>query len=211
MLKTFWDEVASHGLYHMGPSIYRLYILDRLRDLGVTSILEEGCGTGPIYQLIRDTKIDGNPRWSFTYKGTDFATEMVKTAKDNFPEANIEYQDARHPTEANDSYDCVMLIDALDHLDDYKSTIAEAVRISKKYICISLWRGFPKEGTNLNSKNHMNRGSSEPDWEETYLQEYSQKSLLDEFMKNNLELVEVNTSEFLKTESPYRSLWILKK
>lgn len=208
--KTFWDYVAgTGGLYQMGPSLYRTYILDRLIELDVHSILEEGCGTGPIYQLIND--IEKYKKWNFKYKGTDFASEMIKVAKKNFPKGNFETQDARKPTEKDDSWECVLLIDTLDHLDNYKEVIAEAARIATKYIVISLWRDFVSEGTNLNDRNMMNKEPGEKPWDDTHLQEYSQKSLIDEFMKHNLKIIEINTSSQVNSSGRARSVWILEK
>lgn len=208
--KTFWDYVAgTGGLYQMGPSKYRKYILDAIDNLGVITILEEGCGTGPIFELIDKNKDEG--KWFFSYKGTDFASEMIKVAKEHFPGGRFEVQDARNPKEKSNSYDCVLLIDTLDHLDDYKSVIREAARIARKCVAISLWRDFVAVGTNLNNKNMMNLAEGEEPWEDTHLQEYSQEVLETEFKKNNLEIIDFNNSEDVHEPGRARSVYILKK
>lgn len=206
--RTFWDYVAgTGGLYQMGNSIYRNYILNKLKEFKVESILDEGCGTAPIYQLIKE-----NPdKWNFKYKGTDLANEMISVAKKAFPEADLEYQDARHPTELDNSWDAVLLIDCLDHADDYKTIIKEASRMSKKYVIISLWRSLKAEGTNLNDKNMMNLNPGDEPWEDTHLQEYSKQSLMTEFEKNNLTLLEMTQGPEVNEPGKDRSVWILQK
>lgn len=205
--RTYWDFVAgTGGLYHMGANKYRTYILDRLKELGVVSIFEVGCGTAPIYGMIKE-----NPKWGFKYKGTDFATEMVEVARDYFKTINIEVEDARKLKEKDNRWDCVLSIDCLDHLDDYKAAIAEAARVAKKYVVISLWRDFVSSGTSLNSRNMMNKNDDEEPWQDTYLQEYSKEVLEDEFKKNNLEIVEFTNGQEVNEINQRRALWILKK
>lgn len=205
--RTYWDFVAgTGGLYHMGPNKYRTYILDRLKQLGVISILEVGCGTAPIYGMIKE-----NINWGFKYKGTDFANEMVEVARDYFKTANLDIQDARKLKEGDNRWDCVLSIDCLDHLDDYKAAIAEAARVAKKYVVISLWRDFVTSGTSLNSRNMMNKEEGEEPWEESYLQEYSKEVLEEEFKKNNLEIIEFTNGPEVNEVNQRRALWILKK
>jgi ubiquinone/menaquinone biosynthesis C-methylase UbiE len=126
---------------------------------------------------------------------------MIEIAKENFPEANFEVQDARALKEGSESFDCVLLMHCLDHLDRYQDAIKEAARVSRKYVCIILWRPFVTEGTNLNSINTMGREDGTP-WEDTHLQEYSKELLEEEFKKNNLFILreasgkDVNDNEY---------------
>jgi len=205
-MKTYWDSFDSS--YQMGPQKHRVYILNLLKEKEVESLLDVGMGTGPIYGLIESS----NGIWDFNYKGTDYSPVMVQIAKDNFPQGWFEVEDARHLREPDNSWDCVLLMHCLDHLDDYQSAIKEATRVAKKYVCIILWRSFVFEGTNLNSKNRMGKQEGEPDWEDTFLQEYSRESLDKEFEKNHLVLVhEASGSAINSDESHYNWMALLQK
>jgi len=214
-MRTYWDQWT--GSYQHGAQKHRLYALDLFKRKGVKTLLDCGCGTGPIFELLLNTfevneAGDSAPRWSFLYKGTDYSFAMVDTAKENFPNGNFEVEDARHLTEPDNSWDCVFIMHTLDHIDDYKSVIREATRVSKKYVCIILWRSFVQEGTNLNSRNMMDKKEGEEPWKDTFLHEYSKQALEDEFKANNLVIDEVAEGELINSDrSSYNFLYLLKK
>ena len=216
--RTYWDGVDFSNPYQMGPQKHRLYILDKLREIGVVTLLDVGCGTAPLYDLIINPSIEG--RWDniHKYKGTDYSWRMIETAKKLFPYGKFEVQDARKMSELDASWDCVLFMHSLDHLDDYKVAIAEAVRVSRKYIAFIFWRGFVNEGTNLNSRNEMGKKKDpvtgellEPPWEDTHLQEYSRDALIVEFDKYNLIDVDIAEGEEVSDPGKYNFIWILKK
>ena len=204
--RTYWD--TFEGPYQMGPQQHRVYLLDLLDRKGVESILDVGCGTGPIYQLINlpSTRVH-----SFKYKGTDYSPAMIEICKKEFPDGDFEVEDARHLTEPDNTWDCVLLMHCLDHLDDYKSAIKEAARVAKKYVCIVLWRSFVAEGTNLNPRNMYGKEEGEAPWEDTYLQEYSREVLEKEFADNNLVVEETAEGEKVNEDNKYNFVFLLKK
>lgn len=206
---TFWD--SFEGAYQMGEQKHRAYMLDLLKEKGVETLLDIGMGTAPIYDLIVNNP-DG--RWDNIkkYKGTDYSYAMVDVAKEMFPHGNFEVQDARSLKEQDNSWDCVLLMHALDHLDDYQSAIREAARVANKYVCIILWRGFVGEGTNLNPRNMYGKEEGEEPWQDTFLQEYSRDVLQAEFDKNKLTVeLEVQGEEINSDQSKYNWLVLLRK
>lgn len=208
-MATFWD--TFEGAYQMGAQKHRVFMLDLLKEKGITSLLDVGMGTAPIYDLVVN---NGEGRWDNIrrYKGTDYSFAMVDTAKEMFPYGDFEVQDARNLKEKDNSWDCVLLMHALDHLNDYSSAIKEAARVSNKYVCIILWRGFVNEGTNLNDRNTYGLEEGEEPWQDTYLQEYS-KEVLDEAYKEaglSIEL-EVDGDEINSDQSKYNYLVLLRK
>ena len=58
-------------------------MLDLLRKKGVESLLDVGCGTGPIYEILKE---DNDP---MKYKGTDYSFAMIDVCKKNFPFRHI--------------------------------------------------------------------------------------------------------------------------
>ena len=150
--------------------------------------------------------------YNFKYKGTDYAEGMIRVCKELFPEGDFEKQDMRHLTEPDNSWDCVLLLHALDHLDDYKAAIKEAARVSRKYVCIVLWRSFVAEGTNLNPRNMYGKEEGEEPWGDTFLQEYSKEVLEGAFKEAGLIIKETAEGEALNSDnSHYNFLYLLKK
>lgn len=210
-IKNYWDYLASDGkTYQMGAQSHRVYLLDLLMEKGVLSLLDVGCGTGPIYQLIED-----NPnRWDFIYKGTDYSQGMIEVCKKEFPEAAWEVEDARALNEPNNMFDCVLLMHCLDHLDDYESAILEAARVARKYVLIVLWRGINyKKGAinNLNDRNMYGKKEGETPWEDTHLQDYSWEKLQEAFDKAGLKVVQKEDGTEINKEGKYNTLILLQK
>lgn len=212
---NFWEAEDFEQPYQMGMMPHREYLLDLLKAKHVESILDVGCGTGPIYQLIKTETVptdDGfttRARWNFKYKGTDYSRTMIETCKREFPEANWEVQDARKLSEISDSWDCVLLMHSLDHLDDYKAAISEASRVASKYVCIVLWRGFEEnELTHLNNKNMYGKKEGEEPWKDTFLQEFSRKALDEAYQEAGLTIV--HEKEIGGDYSKYNYLVLLK-
>lgn len=217
--ETYWEHEDFSRPYQMGLMPHREYLLDLLKEKRVISIFDVGCGTAPIYQLIKDTieptadMVTYEKRWEFRYKGTDYSRTMIETCKREFPEGNFEVQDARKLTEPSESWDCVLLMHALDHLDDYKSAIKEAARVAKKYVCIILWRGFEtNEYTHLNDRNTYGKEEGEEPWTDTHLQEYSREALNDAYKEAGLTIVHEADGDKLNGDySHYNYLVLLSK
>jgi len=204
-MQNFWD--TFEGAYQMGVQPHRTYMLETLADHGVESLLDVGCGTGPIYELNRDLG------YNFKYKGTDYAEGMIRVCKELFPDGDFEKQDMRKLTEPDNSWDCVLLLHALDHTDDYKAAIKEAARVAKRYVCIVLWRGFVDEGTNISTEQTYGLPEGLDQWpEKNHLQEYSMKVLTDAFAEAGLEVEETAEGEQLNGDySHYNFLFLLHK
>lgn len=197
--KTFWD--SFHTQYQMGNAKHRQYLLDRMRELDVVSFLDVGCGTGPLYELNKH----------FIYKGVDYSWAMIEQCQKHFPEGDFDVQDARKLREPDNSWDCVVLMHCLDHLDDYKAAIREAARVSRRYVVIILWRDFVSDGTRLNNKNRMNKNDGDPDWEDTHLQEYSKEALYEAFKESGLRVIEETSGEKINDPGKYNYIFWLEK
>lgn len=219
-LRNYWDFLSSNGqTYQMGAQSHRVYLLDLLAKLQVTTLFDVGCGTGPIYQLIKENEVESHknehpPTWNFKYKGTDYSEGMIEVCKKEFPEGDWEVQDARKLKEKDNSWDCVLLMHCLDHLDDYESAVKEAARVSKKYVLIVLWRGInyaPGGLNNLNNRNKYGREEGDGEWEDTHLQDYAWGPLNKAFINAGLTILEKNEGNEINKEGKYNTLILLEK
>lgn len=221
-LKNYWDYLSSNGqTYQMGAQSHRVWLLDLLKEKKVVNILDVGCGTGPIYQLIKEemvpSKIEDDflaKRWNFEYKGTDYSEGMIEVCKKEFPEANWEVEDARHLTESDNSFDCVLLMHCLDHLDDYAVAIKEAARVARGWVLIVLWRGVnyaPGAVNNLNDKNMYGKEPGEEPWTDTHLQDYAWEPLKLAFAEAGLEIELVEEGPEVNKEGKSNTVILLKK
>jgi len=164
-MTTFWEEFGeSGGLYQMGPQKQRLEILSTLENYGISSILDVGCGTGPIYELIRDKQLP------YKYKGVDYSSSFIKTCEKEFPAGNWEVQDARKLKEKDNSWDAVVILHTLDHINEYEKALKEAKRVARDIVIVVLWRPFVEsDSTNINSKNQ--------DYEDSHLVDFNKNDL----------------------------------
>jgi len=207
--RVYWDSIDMP--YQMGPQKHRLYMLDLLMKKRVLTLLDVGCGTGPIYEIINKFHAD---KYSFIYKGTDYSEYMIDNCKQEFPSGTFEVQDARALKEKDNSWDCVVMLHSLDHVKEYDKAIAEAARVSKKYVCIVLWRTLIPEGGGIaiNDRNMMNKEPGDEPWEDTYLMQFSREALEAEFEKNGLVIEETAEGDLLNSgQSQYNFLYLLRK
>lgn len=206
-MKTYWD--TWEGSYQMGEQKHRLYLLDLLKKKKITSLLDVGCGTGPIWEIIKNHR----DKYNFAYLGTDYSPAMIGVCREAFPDTAWKIEDARHLNESDGAWDCVLLLHSLDHLDDYKAAIKEAARVAGRYVCIVLWRPLMDGNeNNLNNKNMYGKREGEDPWEDTYLQEYSKKRLEEAFQEAHLKVIHRADGEALNSDqSHYNFLFLLEK
>ncbi len=206
---TFWDSIEKP--YQMGGQKHRIYLLDLLKYKGVSQLFDVGCGTAPIFDMIVNSE---EGRWDNIkkYKGTDYSEDMIACCTQMFPYGKFEVEDARHLTEADNSWECVLLLHSLDHIKQYDEVIKEAARVSSKYILIVLWRAFAPEGVHVNDRNMIAKKEGEEPWEDTYLVQYSAQALTEEFKKNGLKVEEIAEGIDLNSDqSKYNFLYLLRK
>lgn len=107
------------------------------KDINCQNALEIGCGHGFSTQYLK--KIFKN------LEASDIEQRLVDDAKKNNPEINIKTESIYQLDRQTNSFDLVIALEVLEHLDHTNQAIQELQRVTKKYCLISvpnepLWR-----------------------------------------------------------------------
>jgi len=209
MTVPYWDDVSkNNNLYQMGLFPHREFLLDTLSNLGVKNILDVGCGTGPIYDLITNYPYR---KWSFVYKGIDPSEGMIKSCRVHFPNGKFEVGNASHLMESDNSWECVLMLHSLDYVYDYQPVIQEMARVASTYVVIVLFRSIIYEKglkSKLHNEEHVDINL---DWKYATLQEFAWSDLEVEFMKNNLQVILVEDGKKINPDNKQNTVIILRK
>jgi SAM-dependent methyltransferase len=95
------------------------------------SLLDAACATGYYSEVIR--RLDPRP---IEYSGTDYSEAMIESARAHYPDLPFSVQDLTELTEADRSFDVVLLSGVLEHVPDYPRALAEAGRVARRYLII---------------------------------------------------------------------------
>lgn len=129
--QEFFDALAAEWDYMFtAEDLERLtHIVDKLGINAGADILDLGCGTGILFDLLR-RKV--TPTGSVT--GVDFSIEMARKAHRNFPFDNVNVVDADATSLpfADASFDVVVAFSAFPHFSDQQKAIDEAHRVLKR-------------------------------------------------------------------------------
>ncbi len=98
-------------------------------------MLEVGCGSGLIYQVLKENNVI-DPA---SYTGGDVSQNMLTIAKQRFPEAHFEPLDIFNLHYPDRSQENVICIQVLQHLPGYAKPVRELVRITRKRLYIVAW------------------------------------------------------------------------
>ena len=109
--RTFSTHYAESRYYPLWS-----VIADRLRPLTDRAILEVGCGTGQLAELLRDHGMDD-------YVGFDFSPERILSARERLPQMTFVVADAFVTDLYDGDYDTVICTEFLEHVNDDRGSI----------------------------------------------------------------------------------------
>lgn len=195
---TFWENfgrgTGEGRMYQMGDNVVRSFILEKMVSLGVKTLLDVGCGSGPIYEIIKQKELP------IEYTGADYAESFIENNTTQFPEGKWFHDDARHSRFADGAFDCVLFLHSLDSIRDWDAAVREASRITKKYVVIVLWRPFQTNGQhNLHS---------DEQWADTHLCEFAPEILESEFARGSLK---IDFAAEMMNGHQYNFIYVLEK
>jgi len=110
-----------------------------LNEIGAESVLEIGCGPGfSTLYLSKFLKVR-------KFEASDVDFKMVKEARGRNPFININQESIYKLKRANDSFDLVVSLETLEHLEEPEKALKELKRVTRNYCLLSiprepLWR-----------------------------------------------------------------------
>lgn len=137
---NYWDQLMvddEHAAEYMltygeGPGSPLRHKISSLLKSG-ESVLDVGCGPGWNF----DHFLEYGP--SVKYRGRDYSERFVRVANERTGTRVFKLGDVRKIDETDKSFNVVILQDVLEHTNDYKKPVTEALRVAKRLIIITFW------------------------------------------------------------------------
>lgn len=107
-------------------------LLDEVRKLKPLTILDAGCGEGITLHKLQDAKIGKK------LEGFDSLDRAIKLGKKLYPQLKLEQGDIYNIKSKDNTYDVVICSEVLEHLERPEEALREMVRVSKKYLVLSV-------------------------------------------------------------------------
>jgi ubiquinone/menaquinone biosynthesis C-methylase UbiE len=110
--------------------------LDKLLNkVEFSTVLDAGCGEGEI-----TNHINNNYKNIHKLKGIELEAEVVQEAAKRFPYLDITQGSIYNLPFSSDSFELVITCEVLEHLDNPSRGIEEIIRVSSRYILVSVPR-----------------------------------------------------------------------
>jgi ubiquinone/menaquinone biosynthesis C-methylase UbiE len=133
----FWEDSCSLNDFQRWcgrPLKWKTDICQYIIKNDYKNILDVGCGTGSIKEILDQKNYLGN------YKGTEITKKFIDLCgRKNIPVDNMNVENLKYP---DNTFDCVLLLDVLSHQLDFKKPILELIRVSNKSIIIAFFKSF---------------------------------------------------------------------
>lgn len=107
-------------------------VVKTLRPLNISTVLDAGCGEGFTLDKLQKEKIGKS------YKGIEFDPQAVLTANTLYPKIDVKQGDVMKLPFKSNSFDLVVCTEVLEHLDNPKKAYRELLRVSRKYVLITV-------------------------------------------------------------------------
>lgn len=107
-------------------------LLAEIKKINPKSVLDAGCGEGITLNKIKEAKIGSQ------LSGFDFSDKAIQIGKKLFPKLNLKQGDIYKIDAPDNSYDVVICSEVLEHLEKPEDALKELVRVSKKYVILSV-------------------------------------------------------------------------
>ena len=171
--------------HNVAPMKAAVDLLKKIK-LDEKKLLEIGCSSGYYSEVFKRAELN------IKYEGCDYSESFVSLAKKSYPNINFKVCDATSLKYNNEQFDIVISGCCILHIIDYQKAIAEAVRVSSKYVI------FHRTPTLHNNKTtYLTKTGYGVEMLEIF---FNENELIDLFNKNNLTIKHINTHAQLNVD-----------
>lgn len=107
-------------------------LVSAVKDLEIESVLDVGCGEGFTLNRLKEEGIGKK------LEGVDFLDSAIRIGKNLHPDLTLKQGNIYELEYKNNSFDLVMATEVLEHLEDPRKGLKELIRVSKKYLLLSV-------------------------------------------------------------------------
>lgn len=107
-------------------------VVKTTKPLHIDSVLDVGCGEGFTLDRLQREKIGKS------YEGIEYEQSAVDLAKKLYPSLTFKQGDIYKLPYKSNSFDLVVCTEVLEHLENPKKAYRELIRVSKKYILLTV-------------------------------------------------------------------------
>ena len=107
-------------------------LIAETKNLEIDNVLDVGCGEGFTLKRFSQEKIGKK------LEGVDFLDSAIEIGKKLHPEITLKQGDIYELEYKNDSFDLVMATEVLEHLEEPEKGLKELIRVSNKYLLLSV-------------------------------------------------------------------------
>ena len=107
-------------------------VIKTIRPLNIDSVLDVGCGEGFTLARLQKEKIGKD------YEGIERDGAAIELGSKLYPRLKITKGDIYKLPFKNNSFDLIVCTEVLEHLDNPRKAYKELIRVSKKYILLSV-------------------------------------------------------------------------
>ena len=136
-------------------NIYYKTFVKELKKLEIKNVLDIGCGEGFILNKLKQEKIGES------WEGIDYSKEAVEIGKKIHSYLDLTQGDIYNTGFKDAAFDLVVCTEVLEHLENPEKALKEIIRVSKKYILLSvpneplfLLSNFTQWGKDIGHINH---------------------------------------------------------
>ncbi|MFH1187028.1 MAG: class I SAM-dependent methyltransferase [Candidatus Levyibacteriota bacterium] len=133
------DKTKNYAKHTSCNPLKKLFIANFFRvffklvkNLEINTVLDVGCGEGFTLNKLKEKKIGE------TYQGIDYSKEAIGIGKKLYPFLNLKQGDIYKLPYENNSFDLVICVEVLEHLENSEKGLKELIRVSKKYLFLSV-------------------------------------------------------------------------
>lgn len=107
-------------------------VLNQLQNLSIENVLDVGCGEGFTLNKLKKNNIGKK------YLGIDYSKTAIEIGKRLYPELDLKTGDIYKLEFKDNSFDLVICSEVLEHLENPLKALKELIRVSGKYILLSV-------------------------------------------------------------------------